>query len=120
MTDAAPNEPPFSKDRKSHSYYCCSISSGGLQVLRCWEEIQTLAQTKVHFVSFGAPNSSIKIVCSHFHKTNSVLFYPNRIQSSYLKDPAVDVNSLKAMHAEGRTAPIWSSCRVITEVEPTL
>lgn len=53
-----------------------------------------------------------------FSETNFAFFYPNRLQRSYLKEPAVDVNSLKA---KWRTAPIRSrsGCRVISELEPT-
>lgn len=52
-----------------------------------------------------------------FSETNFAFFYPNRLSCSYLKEPAVDVNSLKA---KWRAAPIWSSRRVIFELEPTL
>lgn len=52
-----------------------------------------------------------------FSEANIVFFHPNRLQCSYLKEPAVDMNSLKA---KWKTAPIWSGCQVVSALEPTL
>lgn len=67
---------------------------------------------------FHSTKRSYKKLLFTFSEANFAVFYLNRLQCSYLKEPTVDGNSLKA---KARTAPIWSGCRrVISELEPTL
>lgn len=66
---------------------------------------------------FRSTKRSYKNHLFTFSETNFAFFCPNRLQRSYLKELAVDVNSLKG---KWRAALIWSGCRVVSELEPTL